>query len=70
MKNSITFYLEDFQQWKEAGMTKKDCDDLILGLWHWAIGKPSTEGMSVTAKVLYSMLRKEIENEQDDCESM
>ena len=70
MRDSITFYIEDARGWDEAGMTQADQDALILWLWHWAIGKPSTEGMSVTAKVLYSMLRKEIENEQDDSESM
>ena len=65
MKNGITFYLEDFQQWKEAGMTKKDCDDLILGLWHWHSGEPSTEGMSVATKALYLNYINRIEKSED-----
>ncbi len=53
MRNSITFYIDDAREWDEAGMTQADQDALVLGLWHWASGKPSTEGMSVVTKALY-----------------
>ena len=65
MKKGITFYLEDSQQWDEAGMTKKDQDDLILGIWHWFRGEPSTEGMSVVTKALYLNYINRIEKSED-----
>ena len=65
MKKGITFYLEDSQQWDEAGMTKKDQDDLILGIWHWFCGEPSTEGMSVVTKALYLNYINRIEKSED-----
>ncbi len=69
MKKGITFYLEDSQQWDEAGMTKKDQDDLILGIWHWFRGEPSTEGMSVVTKALYLNYINRIEKSEKISES-
>ena len=65
MRDSITFYIEDAREWDEAGMTPVDQDALILGLWHWASGKPSTEGMSVVTKALYLNYIKRIEKSDD-----
>ena len=65
MRNSITFYSNDAREWDEAGMTPADQDALILGLWHWAIGKPSTEGMSVVTKALYLNYIRRIEKSDD-----
>ena len=65
MRNSITFYIDDAREWDEAGMTPVDQDALILGLWHWAIGKPSTEGMSVVTKALYLNYIRRIEKSDE-----
>ena len=65
MRDSITFYIEDAREWDEAGMTQADQDALILGLWHWASGKPSIEGMSVVTKALYLNYIRRIEKSDD-----
>ena len=65
MRDSITFYIEDAREWDEAGMTQADQDALILGLWHWASGKPSIEGMSVVTKALYLNYIRRIEKSDE-----
>ena len=65
MRNSITFYIDDAREWDEAGMTPVDQDALILGLWHWFRGEPSTEGMSVVTKALYLNYINRIEKSED-----
>ena len=70
MRKHISFFAADADQWEQDGMSIPDEDALVLAVWRWFRGREDKSNLSVTAKVLYSMLRKEIENEQDDSESM
>ena len=65
MRKHISFFAADADQWEQDGMSIPDEDALVLAVWRWFRGREDKSNLSVTAKVLYSMLVKRLESTED-----
>ena len=62
MRKHISFFAADADQWEQDGMSVQDEDALVLALWRWYRGREDKSNLSVTAKVLYSMMVRRLES--------
>ena len=65
MRKHISFFAADADQWEADGMSIPDEDSLVLAVWRWFRGREDKSNLSVTAKVLYSMLVKRLESSEE-----
>ena len=65
MRKYISFFAADADQWEQDGMSVQDEDALVLALWRWFRGREDKSNLSVTAKVLYSMMVKRLESTEE-----
>ena len=65
MRKYISFFAADADQWEQDGMSVQDEDALVLALWRWYRGREDKSNLSVTAKVLYSMMIKRLESTEE-----
>ena len=61
MRKCLNLFAADADQWEADGMSLSDEDALIGALWRWYRGRADADGLSVTAKVLYSSITKRLE---------
>lgn len=61
MRKCLNLFAADADQWEADGMSLVDEDALIGALWRWYRGRADADGLSVTAKVLYSSITKRLE---------
>ena len=70
MRKHISFFAADADQWEADGMSIPDEDSLVLAVWRWFRGREDKSNLSVTAKVLYSMLVKRLESTDEKSETL